>query len=248
MKNYEQSFKILLCCVINENLEQQVQTIFKSWFIDFEPCNIVIPNTRTILPLEQLCTVITKGTTPTTLGKPFVQNGINFIKAESIMDNHSIDSSKFAFIDDETNTMLKRSIIQNGDIVFTIAGTLGRFALIDENVIPANTNQAVAIIRPNTEKISSEYIYSFFIGNWHNDYYSKRIQQAVQANLSLTTIKSLPIVLLPDEEMSVYVALITPLLSMIKSNEYESRRLAELRSTLLPKLMSGELDVSEIDI
>lgn len=233
---------------INGNLEQQVQAIFKSWFIGFEPFNNVMPNSWTTLPLEQLCTVVTKGTTPTTLGKSFVQNGINFIKAESIMDNHSIDSSKFAFIDDETNTLLKRSIIQNGDIVFTIAGTLGRFALIDESVLPANTNQAVAIIRPDAEKISSEYLYSFFIGNWHNDYYSKRIQQAVQANLSLTTIKSLPITFLSDEEMQVYDGLVTPLLSMIKSTVVENRVLAELRNTLLPKLINGELDVSDINI
>lgn len=55
-------------------------------------------------------------------------------------------------------------------------------------MIPAYTNQAVDIVRAN--KVSPEYLYSFFIGNWHNDYYTKRIQQAVQANLSLGTIKS----------------------------------------------------------
>ena len=75
------------------------------------------------VPLQDLCKVVTKGTTPTTLGKPFTTSGINFIKAESILDNHSIDTTKFAYIDDETNAMLKRSIIEVNDIVFTIAGT-----------------------------------------------------------------------------------------------------------------------------
>ena len=144
--------------------------------------------------------------------------------------------------------MLKRSIIQKGDIIFTIAGSLGRFSLVDETIIPANTNQAVAIIRPNAELLSSEYLYSFFVGNWHNDYYTKRIQQAVQANLSLTTIKSLPIVVMSDADMKNYTDLITPLIQMIKSNEQENRTLSATRDGLLPKLMSGEIDVSSIDI
>ena len=233
---------------INNNLEQQAQTIFKSWFVDFEPFGNERPSEMQFVPLQDLCKVVTKGTTPTTLGKPFTTSGINFIKAESILDNHSIDNTKFAYIDDETNTMLKRSIIESGDIVFTIAGTLGRFALIDESVLPANTNQAVAIIRPDTNKVAISYLYSFFIGNWHNDYYTKRVQQAVQANLSLTTIKSLPIAILSNESMKKYDDLVRPLFAMMKNNEEENRKLSNLRDTLLPKLMSGELDVSNIDL
>lgn len=200
------------------------------------------------VPLDDLCKIVTKGTTPTTIGKPFVSEGINFIKAESILDNHTIDTSKFAFIDDETNTVLKRSIIQSGDIVFTIAGTLGRFAMIDDSALPANTNQAVAIIRADRTKVTPEYLYSFFAGNWHNNYYNKHIQQAVQANLSLTTIKSLPIPVLDTSSMSEYLSLIVPLITMAKSNEKENCRLAMLRDILLPKLMSGEIDVSEVNI
>lgn len=232
---------------INKNLEQQAQTIFKSWFVDFEPFGGVQPSEMQFIPLQELCKVVTKGTTPTTLGKSFTNSGINFIKAESIHDNHSIDSSKFAFIDEETNALLKRSIIKANDIVFTIAGTLGRFAMIDNSMLPANTNQAVAIIRPDETKVTPAYLYSFFIGNWHNEYYSKRIQQAVQANLSLTTIKSLPIAVLNDTTMSNYDKLVSPLFALMKNNEEENRRLSKLRDTLLPKLMSGELDVSDID-
>ncbi|WP_199882770.1 restriction endonuclease subunit S, partial [Bariatricus massiliensis] len=232
----------------NNNLEQQAKALFKSWFIDFEPFGGVQPPEMKFVPLQELCKVVTKGTTPTTLGKPFTSSGINFIKAESILDSHSIDSSKFAFIDEETNALLKRSVIKANDIVFTIAGTLGRFAMVDNSVLPANTNQAVAIIRPDENKVTPAYLYSFFIGNWHNEYYSKRIQQAVQANLSLTTIKSLPIAVLSKTTMNNYDELVSPLFALMKGNEEENRRLSELRDTLLPKLMSGELDVSNIDL
>ena len=233
---------------INKNLEQQAKALFKSWFIDFEPFGGVQPPEMKFVPLQELSKVVTKGTTPTTLGKPFTNSGINFIKAESILDNHSIDSSKFAFIDEETNALLKRSVVKANDIVFTIAGTLGRFAMVDNSVLPANTNQAVAIIRPDENKVTPAYLYSFFIGNWHNEYYSKRIQQAVQANLSLTTIKSLPIAVLSNTTMNNYDELVSPLFALMKGNEEENRRLSELRDTLLPKLMSGEIDVSDIDL
>ena len=228
---------------INDNLQRQLRTIFKAEFTD----NPELENI-TQIPLSELCHVVTKGTTPTTLGKPFVERGINFIKAESILDDHSIDKSKFAFIDEETNALLKRSIIHAGDVVFTIAGTLGRFALIDENVLPANTNQAVAIIRADLEKVLPEYIYTCFIGEWHTDYYAKRVQQAVQANLSLTTIKSLPIPLLDEAKMSEYLSLILPLIKAIKTNEAQNEKLAALRDNLLPKLMSGEIDVSAVQL
>lgn len=228
---------------INDNLLQQLNTIFKHWFVDNPSLDIIEQ-----VPLADLCLVVTKGTTPTTLGKPFVSEGINFIKAESILDNHAIDKGKFAFVDSETNDLLRRSIICSGDIVFTIAGTLGRFALIDESVLPANTNQAVAIIRANQSKVTPEYLYSFFLGNWHNDYYTKRIQQAVQANLSLGTIKSLPIPILSNKAMSEYLGIITPIIKMTKANELEITRLGMIRDALLPQLMSGELDISAVEL
>ena len=227
---------------INDNLQQQLCAIFMERFTN----NPALESIQQV-PLSELCSVVTKGTTPTTLGKPFVDRGINFLKAESILDNHSLDKGKFAHIDEETHDMLKRSVIYAGDIVFTIAGTLGRFALIDSDILPANTNQAVAIIRADKGRISPEYLYACFIGNWHNDYYSKRVQQAVQANLSLTTIKSLPIPVLTQDEMVSYMALISPIIRMLKQNEMENERLAALRDTLLPRLMSGEVDVSNID-
>lgn len=235
--------KIQMNTEINKNLLTQLRTIFQQKFT----YNPHIDSYK-LVPLADLCSIVTKGTTPTTLGKSFTASGINFIKAESISGNHSIDKSKFAFIDPETNGLLKRSVIHSGDMLFTIAGSLGRFAFVDDNVLPANTNQAVAIIRADVKKIPPEYLYSVFIGNWHNDYYTKRIQQAVQANLSLGTIKSLPIPILSTKEMDSYMGLIKPIVSMTKTNERENERLSQLRDSLLPRLISGQIDVSGIDI
>lgn len=113
--------KIELNNRINNNLEQQAQAIFKSWFVDFEPFGGTVPKFAELVPIEKICKIVTKGTTPTTLGFSFVEQGINFIKAESILDNHSFDYNKFAYIDEVTYKKLSRSILEPKDIVFTIA-------------------------------------------------------------------------------------------------------------------------------
>jgi len=224
----------------------QLKAIFDAWFYKLEPFEGKEPKGTEYVPIEKLCESVTKGTTPTTLGMPFTENGINFIKGETILGNHGFDRTKLSYIGEDTHEKLKRSQIERGDIVFTIAGTLGRFALVDDSMVPANTNQAVAIIR--AKLVSPEYLYSFFLGNWHNEYYKKRIQQAVQANLSLGTIKSLPIVVLPKKYYGEYLEIINPLINETKRIESENLKLAELRDNLLPQLMSGELDVSNLDL
>ena len=222
------------------------QAIFKSWFVDFEPFGGEMPDDWQVTILGDLCETVTKGTTPTTLKKQFVEQGINFVKAESILDDHSLDFGKLAFIDDDTHALLSRSVLRENDIIFTIAGTLGRFAFVGADLLPANTNQAVAIIRSDTSKIKPVTLYSFFIGGLHSDFYTKNIQQAVQANLSLTTIKALPLLIPPTETLKEYSALTEPLFEQLFQNYAESRRLAILRDTLLPRLMSGELSAANL--
>ena len=190
---------------INENLEKTAQTIFKKTFEE------KLASNQKKVPLSELCLTVTKGTTPTTLGYEFTKEGINFLKGESITDIHFFDYTKFDHINDEANQALKRSIILEDDILFSMAGTIGKFAIADKSILPANTNQAVCIIRCNKKIINPLYIYSFFIGNWHVEYYTRRIQEAVQANLSLENIKSLPIIMLEDSERTQYENKVFPL-------------------------------------
>ena len=231
---------------INDNLEKTIKAVFKSWFLDFDAFDGVelvqsqyglIPNGWHYELLGNLCDCVTKGTTPTTLGKDFTDTGINFIKGESINDDHSFNMTLFAHIDDKTDELLKRSRIYVNDIVFTIAGTLGKFALVDSSVVPANTNQAVAIIR--TSKIMPAMLYSYFIGEWQVEFYKRNTQQAVQANLSLGTIKDLPILLPDSKGQDRYMQLVTPLIVGMQNNFSEIERLYELQNQLLARLSSS---------
>lgn len=251
--------KIELNNRINRNLEEQAQALFRRWFVDFEfpdhngkpyrtsgggmtPSLLgEIPKGWEIRTLGELCVVVTKGTTPTTLKKSFVNSGINFIKAESILDSHFIDELKIAFIDTDTNDLLKRSIINENDILFTIAGTIGRFCMVQSSNLPANTNQAVAIIRVDKNLISPYVIYSYFIGLWHTEFYESKVQQAVQANLSLTSIKELPILIPVENSLKMYENITCSIFKSIEGRNVENKFLAELRDSLLPKLMNNEI-------
>jgi type I restriction enzyme S subunit len=186
---------------------------------------------------------ITKGTTPTTFKKQFQDSGINFLKAESITDQHSIDSSKLAYIDEKTNQLLKRSILQEKDIVYTIAGTIGRYAIVNESLLPANTNQAVAIIRPNINKVDPEYVLCYFSSRNYQHYLSSRVVQAVQANLSLGILSESPVII-PDKNIKeIFGRLVKPLFQKKENNQEHIQTLAKTRDTLLPKLMSGQLRI-----
>ncbi|MEG0665251.1 restriction endonuclease subunit S [Gordonibacter sp.] len=249
--------KIALNNRINDYLAASIKLIFRYWFVDLAPFMGEslkdskigqIPKTIDLVPLAELTKVITKGTTPTTLGYQFTESGINFVKGESILDSHEFDYGKFAHIDPEAHQALKRSVIEEGDLLFTIAGTLGRFALAESDMLPANANQAVGIIRPNQDLLAPEVLYSYFLAGWQNDFYAKNTQRAVQANLSLTTLKSLIVPVLTQSRRSEYESQIIPLVNAIKLNALETRQMAEMRDTLLPKLMSGEIDVSQVDL
>lgn len=115
--------------------------------------------------LKDICSLITKGTTPTTAGGGFAAAGINFIKSESLSYDGLIDEKKFAYIDKETHEKLKRSQISDGDILYSIAGVnLGKCGIVRTHMLPANTNQAVAIIRVN-QTLASPFFVSFFLRN-----------------------------------------------------------------------------------
>lgn len=145
------------------------------------------------VPLGELASVVTKGTTPTTLGRPFVENGINFVKAESINADGGFIADKLAKIDSETHELLARSQLQPGDILFSIAGVIGRTGLVHQELLPANTNQAVAIIRLGSADVDRRFLFYQLRSDEFLQYSLGRVVQTAQANVSLGVLKSAPV-------------------------------------------------------
>ena len=107
-----------------------------------------LPSNWIKIRLSTISEIITKGTTPRGGKVAYSQSGIGFLRAENIAGYDKLDLSNLNYVDEEShNNYLKRSILKENDILITIAGTLGRTAIVPQQALPLNTNQAVAIVR-----------------------------------------------------------------------------------------------------
>ena len=158
--------------------------------------------------LGEICDLITKGTTPTSIGGNFIDQGINFIKIESITENGNFIREKFAFIDEDTNKLLNRSILKENDILFSIAGALGRVAIVHSSILPANTNQALAIIRLKNKDFT-KFIYYFLNSEKIKKLIENESVQLAQANFSLGQLSKIEIALPSIQEQEKIAEFLT---------------------------------------
>jgi len=201
-------------------------------------------------PLNSIAHTITKGTTPTSLGFAFQEEGVNFIKVESISDDSQLLAHKFAKISNETHSALKRSQLQVNDVLLTIAGALGRSSLVASDILPANTNQAVALIRLGPDSpIKATYLLALFRAGYFNDVFKKLGAGAAQQNLSLAQIGDLQIPIITVESQAVFIDSVNKVLSIksafTKNKDKEVALYLELQGKMLYREIWGSSDDDE---
>ena len=155
--------------------------------------------------LSEIVELITKGTTPTTLGYEFQDEGVNFLKIECFDENGGFIESKVAHISEECHKKMKRSQLKNGDILFSIAGAIGRVAIVTEEMLPANINQALAIIRISDEQVYLPYIKLILTSPIVIEQFERKKQGVAQLNLSLKDINEISIPL-PSKDKQIELA------------------------------------------
>lgn len=172
-----------------------------------------------MVELGEVCEHITKGTTPTTNGFKWQEAGINFIKIENINNDGTISNEKLSYIDTDCHESLKRSQLQENDILFSIAGTkMGIVGIVDLSLIPANTNQALAIIRSKGDVNASFLKHYLMSTNVQND--MERIKVGVaQSNLSLKQVSEIKIPKLIKEIQQQIVARIEKEQELVNSSK-----------------------------
>lgn len=152
--------------------------------------------------ISQLSNAVTKGTTPTTLGKEYKNSGIMFIRSGNILENQ-IDYSDVVFIDEETNKLMKRSQIFNGDILLNIVGaSIGRASVYNKNSV-ANTNQAVSIIKIS-ENVDKHYICCCINSKYIQNQVCQIKSGAARDNLDLSDVSNL-LIPIPSPEIQKYI-------------------------------------------
>lgn len=232
---------------INFHLETLIQAIFNEWFIQSKTASNTeqykdselgsIPATWNIKSLEEVTEIITKGTTPTTLGGSFVSDGIKFLRAESILDSSVIDTTKPLYISDDVNSKMKRSILKLNDILITIAGTIGRVGMVNNFNLPANINQAVAIIRVAPDIVSHYFIYCLMRRKETKDNLLGKVTQSVQANISLTDLRNFTFILPDKFSLENFNETVSPQFDLIVNNTLEINILTGLKSDLVNSLI-----------
>jgi type I restriction enzyme S subunit len=191
--------------------------------------------------LREECGLITKGTTPTSLGKDFTSSGINFIKIETLEENGSVIKDKVAFIDEETNNLLKRSQLAERDILVSIAGALGRIAIVKADILPANTNQALAIVRLKAfSKIDHRFLFYYLNTATIKKHIEGINVQAAQANLSLKNVGDF-IVSFPSLPEQVAIAdVLSDMDSEIAAMENRRDKTRALKQGMMQELLTGK--------
>lgn len=171
-----------------------------------------------IKPLQELCEVITKGTTPTTYGFDFIEDGINFVKIESISASGKIEKERLACISEECNAALRRSQLEKNDILFSIAGSMGIAAIVEEDILPANTNQALSIIRL-LDKSYVPYLFQYLRSSAILSEIERIKVGVAQFNLSLKQVGEFRIPIPPKDKCADIVSAINEELQIVDQNK-----------------------------
>lgn len=193
--------------------------------------------------LGEILSLITKGTTPPK-GIGFVDKGINYVKSDAIGYDRKLDKSKIVKIDHKTHEKFKRSQLAENDVLFSMAGIyLGKNAIVPKDILPANTNQAVAILRINPDMASPQYVSLYLSQQNIIDYVNNMSGQSAQPNVNFEEIKSIEIQLPSLPEQKAVASILNSLDDKIELLNSQNTTLEKMTETLFRKWLV--LDPSE---
>lgn len=183
--------------------------------------------------LGELTELITKGTTPSEKDGGFSESGINYIKSDAVSYAGRIDPSKFVYISEAVHEKFKRSQLKESDILFSMAGAfLGKTGIVEKGMLPANTNQANAIIRLDRTKAQTRFISYFLRQESVIDFVNNMSGQSAQPNINFQEIKSIEIDLPSVEEQKTIAAVLSSLDDKIDLLHRQNQTLEAMAATL----------------
>ena len=211
--------------------------IYRSMFIDTENVS------RSICRADEYFDISIGKTPPRKEPKWFSEDPNNCIWV-SISDMGSCglyiaDSSEY--LTKEAVNKFNVKVVPNNTVILSFKLTVGRIAITDGEM---TTNEAIAHFKTDRHEIN-EYLYCY-LKNFN--YQTMGSTSSIATAVNTKIIKAMPFVIPDEVELTAFHNIAAPCFAMIKQNQRECKRLAALRDSLLPRLMSGELDVSDIDL
>lgn len=238
--NYQKQIKLL---------EEAAQRLYKEWFV-----NLRFPgheNTKIVDGVpegwekKKIADVTIKVTTGLNPRKNFVLgHGENYyVTIKNMGENTFFLDEKCDKVDDEAIAKInKRSDLKKGDILFSGIGTIGRVALIDIPTINWNVSESVFTLRAN-ENISKEYLYLMLLDSNMQNYCQSHSHGAAQKGIRMADLKAFSFPLASKSIIDLFTSKAEPLLNRVSKIRRQLRLLTESRDRLLPKLLSGEIEV-----
>lgn len=204
----------------------------------------VIPEDWEVVKISHLANLITKGTTPSTYGFEFEEEGINFIKIENLREDGSIDIDNTPKISKECNEKLKRSQMKKNDILFSIAGSLGKASIVSDWMLPCNTNQALAIIRLNN--MCDKLFIKYFLSSNNVKRYIDRISTiGAQPNMSLQQVGNINVILPSLKEQEKIAEILSSVDCQIDDTEKLIEKCKVLKKGLMQRLLTKGIGHTE---
>ena len=241
---------------INKTLEEMAIALYKHWFVDFGPFQDgefveselgMIPKGWEVKKLDDLIDVVSKGTTPRMKDVAGLEIKIPFLKVKDVNTDGDINTNNIDLIPEEIHLKdLKRSILYENDLLFSIAGTIGRVSIVTKYLDNSNCNQALAFIRLKDKETFKSFIYYWLKSDEIQNRIQNSVVQGVQANVSLTVLKDLKLPISAEYRIiEEYSEKANPILELILQNQEQNRLLKTNRETLLPQLISGTVRLKE---
>ena len=226
---------------INNNLYEILDNIFKEKYLNNERYN-----SWEEVTLDDITSKFATGLNPR---KNFVLgHGSNYyVTIKNMQNNNVILNDKCDKIDDEAILKInRRSDLKVGDLLFSGIGTIGRVYLIKDVPYNWNISESIFTIRPN-EKCSSEFLYLLLLNKNMQNYAVNKASGSVQKGIRMADLKQFKVKLPTNNEMQDFTDIIKPIIDRIY-NKTKISNLEQLRDTLLPKLMNGEIDLDKIEV
>ncbi|AEX22835.1 restriction endonuclease subunit S [Vibrio sp. EJY3] len=260
--------KIALNTQTSQTLEEMAQAIFKSWFVDFDPVKAkmngeqpdgmdaataslfpeklveselgLIPEGWDVLPSEKVATVAIGKTPPRKEPQWFSEDSkdVTWISIRDMGNTGTFALDSSEYLTQEAVDKFNVKVIPDNTLILSFKLTVGRVAITHGEM---TTNEAIAHYKlSDNARVSTNYLYSYMNQfNFESLGSTSSIAKAVNSKI----IKALPVIVPSKEILGSFDSLVKPLFDKIKSNQIENQNLEDLRDTLLPKLLSGEIEL-----
>ena len=227
--------RIALKKQINDNLEATAQAVFQEQFVSFYGVD-ELPDGYSIVNLDSLCTVKGGKRLPADCELLDTPTKHPYIRVRDVGSSRYVClTNQFQYIDEETHSAISRYIVNTGDIVISIVGTIGLLGKIHFSLDKANLTENCVKLA-NIHTVTSDYLYYTLC-------YKKQIKEielltvgAVQAKLPMYNIQSMKILVPPTKVMEEFQNKMNVFNEQIEANTVEVQRLYELQEVLLAKM------------